>query len=324
MSGYKGIITGIKQKEFDTYTAEMKRVADTFGENSNQYREVAATAAEIGQQLIASKKTELELEHSIKELDHTFREMIVENMRKFVDKLGAFVSLAEKRGTNPALGYRVTESMYTDQIKYNNKMFKEYDKIRTSRIAQIEDEILNKGLQRGSERYQELYGKLTDAETEMINLVSANEDLKESIRTLRWKPFEDLKRQIENSVSDITHLKSLIRDEEMLDKDGQFTDRGYANIALISSDMNEQVKQITMGKAALKKLDQEYKNGTINLEKYNEEVDAQIDLIQNASSAFYEDQKSLADLQIKQWEKEVDILQELIDKRNEALDRKKA
>ena len=45
-----------------------------------------------------------------------------------------------------------------------------------------------------------------------------------------------------------------------------------------------------MNRSTFHKLDDEFKRGTINLETYNSEIDNNIKLIQDATSAIYDDQ----------------------------------
>ena len=317
-------VSGMKALEFSKYYEQMVEAGRTFGKDSNQYRSLETQLAGIGTELIESKKAEYDLKHQIAELDFTYRHYVIENIKKFIDKLVSFTSLAEKRGTNPVYGYQVTEKLYADQIKENNKLAERYMELRDARAKQIQDEIKAGELQYGSERYQELYGAISDAEEAIVNLAATNEDLKASVRSLRWKPFEDLKKQINDIISDYNHLRSFIREDEMYDKQGQYTERGYANIALIGGDIDEQTEMVAAAEAAIQKLDEEYKNGTINLETYNEELDTQINLIQSATEAIYEDQQALANMKVEQWQREVDVLNELIEKRQEALSQKKA
>jgi chromosome segregation ATPase len=317
--------TAIRQSEFDTYQAEMQRVANAFGTNSNQYRDVQSQLSSIGQQLIESQNAEAQLKNAINELNFTFSQYVIENIKAFVSKLSALAQLGEKRGTNPALGYLMDEGLYIDQIKYNNKLITKYDEARLARIKQISDEINAGTLQVGSERYQELYGHLTEIEGAMIDIFSSNEDIAKSLRTLRWKPYEELKRNLDNVIADYKHLQGFIRQDDMYNRDtGEFTDRGWANIALIGGDIDEQSAKAAAAKTAIQKLNDEYANGTINLETYNEEIDNNIKLIQDATAAIFDDQEALANMKITQWQKESDAINEVIELRKNALSSKKA
>ena len=122
--------TALRQQEFNTYRDEMDRVAKVFGTNSNQYREAQENLAEIGQQLEESRNAEAELKQAMEELNYTFAQNVIESIKSFVDKLSSLTQLATKRGTNPVLGYQVTEGMYTDQVAYNNDLINRYYDIR--------------------------------------------------------------------------------------------------------------------------------------------------------------------------------------------------
>ena len=74
---------------------------------------------------------------------------------------------------------------------------------------------------------------------------------------------------------------------------------------------------------AMKKLDEELANHVINLEEYNEGMDEQVGIIQDAASILFDDKTKLADIYIDQITKENDALQKLIDARRDALSAKK-
>lgn len=310
--------------EFDKYTEELKNAKEVFGENSNEYHEALTTWEGIRKEWIESRKTTVELTHEIDELAFTVRGYAIDRFKTLGDKLASIASLAEKRGTDTR-GHRVVENYYSDQLGTNYQMILKYQEEINERKAQMEKYIKDEqeGLRVDSALYQELSGKINDAETQILSLLSANEDLVKSIRGLRWKGYEDLQRQLNNAREDFQHIRDLIRDGEILDDDGQLTERGFASIALIGEDMLIAEKNISNAKAALQKLDEEYKNGVINLETYNSEVDEQIGLIQDNAKAIQDDQQALADIKIDQITAQNDALQDLIKARQDALSAKK-
>jgi len=72
--------------------------------------------------------------------------------------------------------------------------------------------------------------------------------------------------------------------------------------------MDTAEKKIRNAQGAIAKLGDEYDKHTISLEKYNEELDAQIDIIQDASGAMFDYQQKLADMYIDQITAENDAL----------------
>ena len=312
-------ITNDLSKEVAAYKAELKNAASIFGTSSNEYKKAQTTLEEANQKLIESQKTTQELRHTIYELNSTLRGYVIDRIKTFVDKLSSIASLAEKRGTNTVFGYRVTETPLMEQTKYNNDLIQKY----YDDLLYKQKEINTFGFEVNSEKYQELYKQITDDENAIISLLSANEDLKDSIRTLRWKPYTELQDKLDNINSDLEHIQSFIRDGELLDDDGAFTNRGFAQIALIGEQMDIAEQKITNARKAMDKLNKEVESGTISQEKYNEELEAQIDVIQDAASSLFDYQTKLADMYIDQITAENEALQDLISARKDALSAKK-
>ena len=317
--GRQNEITNYLYSEFQTYQKELQNAAKVFGTNSNEYHEAQTKLEEINKSLIESQKTERELSHELYNLGETVRDYFIDRVKSFIDKLGSTGSLAEKRGTNAVYGYKQTEDPYIEQTRYNNELILQY----YERIKKAQKEIATQGDQINSDEYEKLYKTITDSESAITSLLSTNEDLKESIRTLRWKGYNDFQEKLNTIKSDLEHLQGFIRDGDILDDDAQFTDLGFAQIALIGEQMDAAEQKIRNAQGAITKLKEEYDNGVISLEKYNEELDAQIDIIQDASGSMFDYQQKLADMYIDQITAENDALQDLISARKDALSAKK-
>lgn len=319
-------ITNELEQELAAYKKEMDRAAQIFGENSNEFREARTTAQEISQKITESNTTMLELTHSLYTMADTVRGYVIDRIEKYVSKLSGITSLAEKRGTNKTLGYQVTEDLYAEQIAYNNDLIVKYAEDLEAAKEEIARRTVSpdEQFEINSDEYQKLYNEVTADEEALLKLYSANEDLKMSIRNLRWKPFKEFQETLDKIESDFNHIQNFIREGELLDDDGQFTSRGFAQIALIGENMDVAEKKIANARAAIEKLNDELKLGTINEETFGEEFEAQMKIIQDSASSAYDDMQKLADLYIKQITEENSILQDLIKKRQEALSKKKA
>ena len=314
-------ITGLLIQEISAYKGELINAEKVFGKNSNEYHEAQTKLEEINKSLIESQKTERELAHAGYDLSKTVRGYFIDRVKTLVGKLSDIASLSEKRGTTQRHGINIAqiEDPYFEQTRYNNELVLKY----YEDIKEAQREIAEEGAQINSERYEELYKTITDGESAITSLLSANEDLKDSIRTLRWKGYNEFQKQLDTINSDFEHLQGFIRDGDVLDNDAQFTDLGFAQIALIGEQMDTAEKKIRNAQGAISKLDEEYQNHIISLEKYNEELDAQIDIIQDASGAIFDYQQKLADMYIDQITAENDALQDLIKARQDALSAKK-
>jgi len=119
-------------------------------------------------------------------------------------------------------------------------------------------------------------------------LYVGNEQLKDSIVELRWKPFEDMQKQISRTISEFDHLKELMNEDNFFDnynRGWNLTEEGIAYIALIGGQMEQTRKSIANYRKALEKLDAEYKNHNISLEEYIEKSEEMVDTIQSLVEA---------------------------------------
>lgn len=311
-------------KELEVFADEMVNAKNVFGENSIEYREAQTQYEEINKALIEASTQFNELNQQLYELDLTKLEYAMDRLEAFGDKLSSIVSLKETRGTRYGASADdiVGESDYYQQVNANNDLIKLMAQDREKRIQQIAEF----GWDVDSEKYKEAYDAIMNDEKEILNMLESNEKLKESIRTLRWKPFEELQKQLDQAIDDYDHLRNLISDAEMFDdQDGIYmTDRGYAELSLIAQQIGTTQGKIADYRKALDKLQAEYKSGNISLETFNDTSREYIGIIQSSVQAVDGYKDAIIDLYKTQISNENDALQKVIDLRKKALSAKKA
>lgn len=314
------------EEELKVYAKEManaKKLYDEFGEGSNEYHEALAQYEELNQKLIENKALYNDLNRQLLDLDITKLDYAIDRIKQFGDKLASIVSLKNTRGTKYGdASSPIFESDYSRQADLNNQvisMLMEQRQKNIDKIAAMGDDI-------DSEHYKEAYDAIMQAEQEVFKLIESNEELKKSIRELRWKPFKDLQEELTNVIEDYDHLRSLIKDAQMFDEDDGIlmTSRGYAALAMLAQQLNTAKKQIADYREALNKLDKEYKNGNISLEEYNEQSREYVKVVQQSVTQTEGYKDSIADLYKTQIQNENKALNDLIGKRKEALQAKKA
>lgn len=318
------LMIGRYQDELKAFANELVNAKKVFGESSNEYREALAQYEEINQSLIEASTQYNELNQQLYELDLTKLEYAMDRLEAFGDKLSSIVSLKETRGTlfGASAGDIIGETDYSQQIKANNDIIKIMAEDRQKRI----NEIAKFGWDIDSEKYKEAYDAIMNDEKEILNLLESNEKLKESIRTLRWKPFEELQKQIEEASGDYDHLRDLITDSQKFDsEDGIYmTARGYADLALLAQQIGITQGKIADYRKALDKLQSEYKSGNISLETFNETSREYIDTIQSSVTAVGGYKDAIIELYKTQITNENAALQDSIDLRKKALSAKKS
>ena len=309
----QNVITSNLQAQVNAYKTELANAAKVFGENSNEYRDASTKLQELNQSLYESQTAYNDLNKQLFELDLSRIQYAIDNISFLSDKIKNVISLNEKRGSV------ITEADYTNQVKNNNSLVGMYYQDWNARKAKIAQE----GWLPGSEQYQEYYEAIMKDEEAIYQLLEGNEDLKASIVTLRWKPFEDLQEKLSQSIDDFDYLRGLLNEEGFFDDNGKMTSQGYANIALLGESMSTAKKQVADYRVALEKLQEEYDNVNITLDSYNERSRDYIDTIKSSISVIEDYKDALVDLYKTQITKENDALQESINLRKEALSKKK-
>lgn len=306
-------ITSNLQDQYNAYKAELANAAKVFGTSSNEYREAAEKLNDINASLYESKTAYNDLNKQLKELDLSAIQYAIDNLEAFGDKMQNIISLLQKRGQT------ITEEDYTKQINNNNSQIEQYYKDWQNRI----DTIAQNGWEVGSEQYQEYYEAIMKDEEAIYSLLEANEDLKASIVELRWEPFNNLQEKLSQAIDDYDFLRGLLNEDGFFDENGALTSEGQANIALIGKAMATAKQQITDYREALEKVQDEYDNGNITLEEYNERSRDYIETIKDSVKAVEDYKDTLVDMYKTQMQYQNDALQKYIDKRKEALQKDK-
>ena len=285
---------------------ELRRAKKVYGENSNEYREAKARLEELNESIYESKTAYNSLNDQLRQLDLTKMQYVIDGLKGAGEKLRGILELKTKRGAS------LSETDYSSQIANNNQLVNQYDKMRQTHLNEMA------ASQPYSEKWQEAYEAVQKCDNAILGLLSDNEDLKDSINELRWKPFHDLQNKLADSISDLEHLSSLLQEGQFFDDDGGLTKTAFANIALIGKSMELEKQRAANARAALGKLQKELENGTISQEEYNERSREQIEIIQKSASSVEDYKSSLIDMHKTQLEKQNEVYQEYISIRKEA------
>ena len=310
------------KQEYVAYNKELAKARNIFGENSVEYKAAQTELVNIRPSYVEAKTALKELAETVDRLDISRLDLYIDRLKEVGSRLSNVVSYGEARGTKIGEGLNpfLTEGRYAAQVNNNNTLIKQYQ-------AEIDKQnalIKNYGYQRGSNKYNEAYQVIEQAQQEILSLAASNEQLQDAINELRWKPFVQLQEQVKNTISDVDYLRGLMGEEEFFNTDATITKRGYANIALLGDSLAK-TKQLTRDYVeALNVLDKEYKNGTISLEEFNEKSREYVELIKSSVTETKNYEKALIEMYKTQITMENDILQKNIDLRQKALQTKKS
>lgn len=276
---------------------------------SDAWYEAQQQLQEYDQALYESQTAIEELNQKINSIEVSKVQYALNSINRWIDQLSGIIGLKTARGDN------VTEKDYRDQIVANNDAInKEYELYKKYMKEQATYEY-------GSDKWEELAEKISDCKSNINDLLISNEELKDSIVSARWKEFDDLQAEADNSITEIEYLRDALNDV-FVDSSGDLTESGVANIALIGQGMALQKQTIADYTEAIKKLDQELQNGNISQDEYNERLLEYRSVIRDAANAVSDYESELVDLYTEQLKKQNELLEKEIDLRVEALEKK--
>lgn len=257
---------------------------------------------------IAKASSELiELQDKLRQISYDTLQNIIEGFSRSTDKIGSYIELLEAKNE------RVPEKEYQKQLDNNNAAIKTQYDLRNKYLAEQAYYDVN------SKRYQELAEKINDADVNILKLQKDNEDLKDSIYSLRIKNLEDAIKAYDNLEDELSNFRDLLNDDAFFDKQGGITDEGLAQITFLSQSLGNAKQKIADYTTGLQKIKELYANGVISLDEYNEKTKEYRDGIQDTTKDVKSYQDSLTDLYMKAMQTEVDYLDKIVDKRKKAL-----
>ncbi len=284
----KGILT---EEQKATYEAQIQ----TFTNNIVDTDTAIANARKEIDQIKIDRLTRLadEAEHAATALEHT-------------------ASMAEAHGDY------ATKQSKTDQIARNN------DRAAVNVEFMKADQELMNTVAKDSERYKELYDDWYSRREENFSLDEKNEQLRQEAVMI---PLDESSRVIDKRntrIDENNDLMNLLNQDYLNDPDtGKLTTDGKAKIALLSDNVRQgqqNMADLMEQRNALYKLHDDEQIGDSTFESKLTEINKQL---REAATNTNDYKNQIIELGKTTMQSEVDALVKVIDKRKEALSRKK-
>lgn len=285
--------SGLMQKGSDAYNSALKNIQDF---TAKIYE--AATSA-------------IELKNKLDQIKIDVIQYKIDEFQRNSDRIDAYTSLRDAQDET------VSESMYQNRIDNNNGIIEQKQKQREIYLKNQSYFDVN------SKEYQSYADKIKELDTDTINLMKDNEDLKDSIFELRFKNLDDAIQKYSDLEDELKSFRDLLNDDAFLDKQGRITEEGLAQVALLQQSIGTAKQKIADYTTGLQKLKESYDNGVISLTEYNDKSKDYREGIQGSIADVKSYQDSLVDLYKNAMSTEVDYLDKIIKKRQESLNQQK-
>lgn len=306
-------VAGKLQSQIKSYQDEINKLMENgyMAEYSIEWYEAQAALNGFKEEAAEAETTLIELQDQLRELDLLKLQQAIDELDRTAKRLENNSDLTESKGE------QVSEKDLQAQIDNANAQIQaNYNKRQELLRDQAKYDV-------GSEKYNEIAEEIEKLDDSIYNAMENIEDLKNKIWEVRWQPFFDGQEALDDLIKQTDDLRGLLNSDAFVGKNGGLTLDGIANIALINQGMTAAKQQIKNYQEALKKLDEDLKNGNISTSEYKEQQKEFLDQIATSTGVVQDYKDSLVDLYKQQLEAENDMAQKSIDKYSELLDIKK-
>lgn len=295
-------------KKLDAYQKEVNSqiTSGTLKKGSEDYRSAQKNLNDFTANIYKASQELIELRDKLVQLRADAIQTIIDTFKRRSDKLDKYASLLEAKDET------VPESVYQERLDNNNDTIRKNQEARAIWLQRQATEDVN------SDNYKKYAEEIQKLDESTLDLLKDNEDLKNSIYSLRVKNLEDAIKGYDDLETELKGFRDLLNDDAFLDKKGGITDEGLAQITLLSQSIGNAKQKISDLTTGLQKVKELYDNGVISLKEYNEKSAEYRKELQSSTSDVKSYQKSLTDLYQNALKTEVDALQKVISKRKEA------
>ena len=284
-----------------------------------EYTELISYVDELDASILQSKTDALETQKVLNEFTLTSIGYQIADTQSKIDKFSNDLALKEKKFGEKA----ITKENYNKQISDNNTLIGLYQKQNTELVK------LRDATTKYSDQWFE-YQEQIDANVEATNnLQMSNEDLKDSIRNIDYRPYEEMHKSVEKSITSIDTLISLINDDSLFDDEGSLTSLGTAKFASLGKELEQGKKDVEAYIKDIKTHKEKYQaylngedNGYSNAE-YEKDMEETMSGLYSALSKNKSITDAIISMHTQQQQVIIDALKEEISARSEALQKKK-
>lgn len=283
------------------------------------YKELMAYINELDASILQSQTNIANTQRTIDEFELTKIGYQIADGQRNSDKLANNLALKEKRWGEKA----ITKTDYNNQLSANKELIGDYKKQNTELTK------LRNKTEKYSDQWFEYQEQIDANNSSIQDLRLSNEDLKDSIRKLDYRPYENIHKSVEKTITSIETLISLINDDSLFDDEGSLTSLGTAKFASLGKELEQGKKDV---KAYINEINthkekyQAYLNGEDNgysKAEYEEDMEKSMSELYSALSKNKSITDAIISMHTQQQQVIIDALKEEISARNEALQKKK-
>lgn len=310
-----GLSASLKKK-VDNGTINIQSLSEDNKKRVEQYKQWVDKAKSAAQAVEDLKQQQKELAQT--KLDNIVEQYdaMLSHIEHSANLINEFVDQAELKGLADSTVY------YDALIKNTESSISEMQKERTALLQSLQESVNSGIITVGSVEWYDMQSQINDV-TESIQEANTNIlEFRDNIRQITWDRFDKVQESIGRLTDEADFLIDLMGTDELFNDNGTITGQGMATFGLRGQNYNVLMEQANKYRDEMKRINAELandKNNTKLIERRQELIDLQRESILAAE----DEKQAIKDLVKNGIEKELDSLQELIDKYTNALDSQK-
>lgn len=232
------------------------------------------------------------------------------------DMLDEFVSQTEEKG------YIVSTKYYEALTANAQKNITKLEQQKAEMLKELQNAMSSGTITKGSEAWYSMISDIDEVTKSIEELKTSTLEYANSIREIKWDVFDKMQDQISNVADEANFLIDLMDNKKLFEDNGQLTDEGMATMGLHGTNYNTYMYQADKYAEELKRIQAELAKDPYNqnlIDRRQELLEAQQEAILNAE----QEKDAIKDLVEEGIDKELDSLDKLIEKYEEALDSQK-
>lgn len=243
-------------------------------------------------------------------------EALTDEIEHQVDMIEGELDMIENKGNFAG------EQYYKNLMQKEQEMAQRLEEEYSSLIAARDEAVSSGVVAKGSEAYNDMTSEINDVEQAWQDAKNAMIEYKNEMWEMDWSIFEKFIEYVDMIPTESEFIRDLLsvnKNDLFSKKSGEFTDAGWTTGALHALDYNVYMKQADEYAKKVEEINQLLRDdptNTILIDKKNEYIEAQQESIDKAN----EEKKAVVDLYEESYNRLLDILDELIEKRQDQLD----
>lgn len=299
----------IKNGEIDIETIK----DETLAEKIKDYQDYFEKAIACRDAIEELKETEASLFAQRLENVATQYEGILGVIEHEKNMLEEYISQSE------AQGWLVSGEYYKALASNEQDTIAQLEKEKAAMLAELQTAIESGTIVEGSESWHQMIASIDEVTLAIAESETAILEYQKSIQELNFEVFDILQDKISDVAEEADFLIELLSSDKLYDDNGKLTNEGKATMGLHGQNYNVYMHQADTLADEIAKLDEEIARDPYDQDLINRRQEL-LELQQEAILNAQQEKEAIRDLVSEGIDAQLDALQKLIDKKNEALE----